>query len=111
MAIMRATSYLKVSGRSCVLAMRPHPIWATLILLLGAFFPNTVEGTMVGKAEKATAPIVMVPVFFKNVLRLFSFGCTVIFHFFKGDSIAFNPPVSCPAAPRYPRNQNNPCSG
>jgi hypothetical protein len=42
-----------------------------LILLLGAFLPNTVEGTMVGKLASATEPAVALKVFFKKILLLF----------------------------------------
>jgi hypothetical protein len=34
-------------------AMRPAPITPTLMRLLGAFWPNTVEGTMAGKPMAA----------------------------------------------------------
>jgi hypothetical protein len=51
--------------------MRPHPIWPMFILLLGAFFPKTDEGTMVGKLFKAIDPAVTLIVFFRKRLLLF----------------------------------------
>jgi hypothetical protein len=44
--------------------MRPTPIAPTLIRLLGAFSPKTLEGTMVGKLMAAAAPI------FRKFLRV-----------------------------------------
>jgi hypothetical protein len=41
-----------------------------LILLLGAFFPNTEEGTMVGKI---TVPTAVAVAFFKNILRFIGY--------------------------------------
>src|SRR5690606_40436616 len=62
-AITLAISLRRVSGRSCPLAILPKPICPILILLLGASFPNTEAGTMVGKPviarEAATAPLVV----------------------------------------------------
>src|SRR5690606_24793610 len=37
-----------VSGISCTRAIRPQPICPILILLLGAFLPNTLAGTILG---------------------------------------------------------------
>jgi hypothetical protein len=54
--------------------MRPIPIAPMLILLLGAFLPITLAGTMVGNAEAGKAEIANVPaapftVFLRKFLR------------------------------------------
>src|SRR5450759_3176497 len=49
-----ATSYLNVSARSWPIAIRPKPICPTFIFSLGAFFPNTLDGTIVGNPVNAT---------------------------------------------------------
>ena len=62
------------------MAMRPHPICAIFILLLGALFPNTVDGTMVGKLLSSIVPAVAVADFFKKLLLLFwDFICDILY--------------------------------
>ena len=41
---------------SCTREMRPTPMAPTLICLLGAYWPKTDDGTMVGKPATAAAP-------------------------------------------------------
>jgi len=48
-----------------------QPICAILILLLGAFFPKTVEGTIVGAPCNSIPPAVSVKEFFKKLLLPF----------------------------------------
>lgn len=50
-------------------AMRPHPIWPSAMVLLGAFSPNTLDGIMVGNATAA-------PAAFRNVRLELFIGCT-----------------------------------
>ena len=50
---------------SCPREMRPTPMAPTLMRLLGAYWPNTLDGTMVGNASAAAAPA---PVF-RNARR------------------------------------------
>jgi hypothetical protein len=54
---------------SCEVEIRPVPIAPTFIRLLGAFFPNTLAGTMLGKFANAMVPAVALRLFFKNFLR------------------------------------------
>ena len=58
-----AISCCHVPGISWSRAMRPHPIWPIFILLLGAFFPKTDEGTIVGTAMLSAAVLIAL---FKN---------------------------------------------
>jgi hypothetical protein len=45
-----------MAGRSWVREMRPTPMAPMLMRLLGAFWPNTVDGTIAGKPATAAAP-------------------------------------------------------
>ena len=55
---------------SWVVEMRPQPMDATLIRLLGAFFPNTLAGTMDGKLSAREVPRTVFAVLLRNSLRL-----------------------------------------
>ena len=48
----------------------PQPMDATLIKLLGAFLPNTLAGTIVGKWKAMAAPKEALPALLRNFLRL-----------------------------------------
>jgi hypothetical protein len=50
-------------------AIRPHPIWPSAMVLLGAFSPNTLDGIMVGNATAA-------PAAFRNVRLELFIACT-----------------------------------
>jgi ABC-type nitrate/sulfonate/bicarbonate transport system permease component len=55
---------------SCEVEILPHPIDATLIRLLGAFFPNTLAGTMVGIPLKIRDPVANLADVLRKFLRL-----------------------------------------
>src|ERR1017187_2634093 len=54
-AMMRASSYCQMPGRSWPREMRPTPMAPTLMRLLGAICPKTEDGRMVGKPTAAVA--------------------------------------------------------
>src|ERR1700760_2936472 len=54
--MIRALSYCRMPGMSCPREMRPTPIAPTLMRLLGAYWPNTLAGTIAGKLATAAAP-------------------------------------------------------
>ena len=58
---------------SCVVEILPQPIDATFIKLLGAFLPNTLAGTMVGKLIAIAVPTDDLMVLLINDLRLIPF--------------------------------------
>ena len=60
-----------VSATSCDWAILPNPICPILILLLGAFFPNTEDGTIVGKTAVPTAVAVA---YLRKFLRFICFN-------------------------------------
>ena len=54
----------------------PQPIEATLMRLLGAFFPNTEAGTIVGKFKAIPVPIDAFADCVKNFLRVIEVFCS-----------------------------------
>jgi hypothetical protein len=71
-AMMRAPAYREIPVMSCEVEILPQPIDATLIMLLGAFFPNTLAGTMVGIPLKIMDPVASLAELLRKFLRLWA---------------------------------------
>jgi hypothetical protein len=78
-----APEYFAMPSISCWVEILPQPIDATLIVLLGEFFPNTVAGTIVGIPLKINEPVATLAEVFKKFLLLtelsFFFIASMIF--------------------------------
>src|SRR4051812_43132661 len=87
-AINCAKSYCHTPGISWLRPMRPLPIAATFIRLLGANLPNTEAGTMEGKPNNAEALIVVLKNsrrdcwFFFDIIIILKLFCSLHYCFF-----------------------------
>ena len=72
------SSWLHTCGISYILEILPFPIAAIFILLLGAFLPNTLAGTMLGMLASIIDEAVACDEVFMNFLLDICFFMTVL---------------------------------